>query len=152
MLSSDRMSRHFSYWKMKWISSSMIFRSHDLHNLWSSGIWRYRPVSMLSSSLPLLSLVVSVPGKLGRLANSDVIIRGDVNFPDIDRENHCVKGTSGRPKALHESFLDRFLSSSPSVKCYPKCTHESRVLDLFIISMPGIVKSVNTIPCILTKR
>ena len=34
--------------------------------------------------------------KVGRLANSVVIIGGDLNFPDIDWEYHCVKGTIDR--------------------------------------------------------
>ena len=82
--------------------------------------------------------------KVGRLANSVVIIGGHLNFPDIDWENHCVKGTSGR-KALRHSFLD-FLAEFSFSQMVSQCTRESSVLDLFIANIPGIVKNVNIIP------
>jgi exonuclease III len=105
----------------------------------------YRPPD--HNVTPLDSLhdsLKSIAAKIRNNPNSVVIIGGDFNCGDIIWDSNTVKHTSTR-KPLHEKLLEIIADHGLS-QLQRSPTRESNILDLFLTSHPGLVKTMSTIP------
>ncbi len=88
--------------------------------------------------------------KLRNNPDCTMILAGDFNAGGIDWETGCVDPTSDK-KAVNEKVL-QILSGFDLVQMQREPTRENRILDLFCLNKPGLLKATHVLPGISDHR
>ena len=104
----------------------------------------YRPPSDTVDKFTLFRDSISRVTQKYCRASTCIIIGGDLNCPDINWENSCVKTNSPR-RPLHDMLLNTLADFSLS-QLITEPTREHNILDLTITNSPGSVKSTHVTP------